>query len=86
VNLDVSLYHGGLHADLNETYLIGNVDEVGRSLVNCARECLKQAILTGANSLTTALTLVSQTRRPLSRRRRRHQPSRRRKRASFLRK
>ena len=47
INLDVSLYYGGLHADLNETYLIGNVDETGRSLVNCARECLKQAILQG---------------------------------------
>jgi len=68
VNLDVSLYHGGLHADLNETYLIGKVDEVGRSLVNCARECLKQAILTGnIHHQFTYLTQGSQARRPLSR-------------------
>jgi len=84
VNLDVSLYHGGLHADLNETYLIGNVDEVGRSLVNCARECLKQAILTGNEpppfpphpKNAPDLTRGSQARRPLPRYRHCHLPRR----------
>ncbi|RKP08717.1 peptidase M24, structural domain-containing protein [Thamnocephalis sphaerospora] len=44
LNIDVSIYHGGFHADLNETYLVGNVDEGGRRLVQAARECLEKAI------------------------------------------
>ncbi|CEG81117.1 Putative Methionine aminopeptidase [Rhizopus microsporus] len=44
VNLDVSCYYNGFHADLNETYLVGNVDERGKQLVQCARECLEKAI------------------------------------------
>ena len=47
VNIDVSLYHGGFHGDLNETYYVGdkakaNPDAV--RVVECARECLEQAI------------------------------------------
>lgn len=26
VNLDISLYHGGFHADLNATYPVGKID------------------------------------------------------------
>jgi methionyl aminopeptidase len=44
INIDVSLYYDGFHADLNETYLVGNVDEAGRRLVQNARECLEKAI------------------------------------------
>ena len=44
VNVDVSVYFDGYHADLNETYLVGNVDEKGRKLVNTTRECLQKAI------------------------------------------
>lgn len=44
VNIDVSLYHDGFHSDLNETYLVGDVDETGRKLVECSRECLAKAI------------------------------------------
>ncbi|KAI8086116.1 methionine aminopeptidase 1 [Halteromyces radiatus] len=44
VNLDVTCYYGGFHGDLNETYLVGNVDEKGRLLVKTARECLEKAI------------------------------------------
>jgi methionyl aminopeptidase len=44
VNLDVTCYLDGYHGDLNETYLVGNVDEKGRKLVDTARECLQKAI------------------------------------------
>ncbi|KAL1990531.1 hypothetical protein VTN49DRAFT_6370 [Thermomyces lanuginosus] len=47
INIDVSLYHGGFHGDLNETYYVGdkakaNPDAV--RVVETARECLEQAI------------------------------------------
>ena len=48
-NIDVSVYHDGFHSDLNETYLIGNVDEKGRKLVDNARRCLQEAIKIGRN-------------------------------------
>jgi len=44
VNLDVTCYLDGFHGDLNETYLVGDVDEKGRKLVDTARECLQKAI------------------------------------------
>lgn len=44
VNIDVSVYYDGYHSDLNETYLVGNVDERGRKLVDVTRECLEKAI------------------------------------------
>ncbi|KAH7359691.1 putative methionine aminopeptidase, type I [Pyrenochaeta sp. MPI-SDFR-AT-0127] len=49
INLDISLYHGGYHADLNETYYVGdkakaNPDAV--RLVETTRECLDMAIAT----------------------------------------
>ncbi|KAI8052021.1 MetAP 1 [Syncephalis plumigaleata] len=44
VNIDVSLYYNGFHGDLNETYLVGKVDEAGKKLVQNARECLEKAI------------------------------------------
>jgi methionyl aminopeptidase len=47
LNLDVSCYYGGFHGDLNETYLVGNVDEKGQHLVKTSRECLEKAIAIG---------------------------------------
>ncbi|KAI9593205.1 peptidase M24, structural domain-containing protein [Syncephalis fuscata] len=44
LNIDVSIYYNGFHADLNETYLVGDVDEKGKKLVQNARECLEKAI------------------------------------------
>ncbi|CAG8491394.1 9640_t:CDS:10 [Acaulospora morrowiae] len=44
INLDVTLYHGGFHGDLNETYVVGNVDEESLKLIKTARECLNKAI------------------------------------------
>ena len=47
VNIDISLYHGGYHSDVNETFLVGNVDEETKKLVRVSRECLDQAISMG---------------------------------------
>lgn len=44
LNIDVSLYHDGVHGDLNDTVSVGNVDSRGLELIDCARECLNQAI------------------------------------------
>ncbi|KAI1469804.1 methionine aminopeptidase [Daldinia caldariorum] len=47
INLDVSLYHGGYHADLNETYYVGDkakADPDTVRVVETARECLEEAI------------------------------------------
>ncbi|OLY80266.1 Methionine aminopeptidase 1 [Smittium mucronatum] len=46
VNLDVTLYHNGFHGDLNETYIIGEVNkkDKGTKLVLTAKECLEKAI------------------------------------------
>lgn len=47
INLDVTLYHGGFHGDVNETYYVGekakqDADTV--RVVETARECLERAI------------------------------------------
>lgn len=47
INIDVTLYYGGFHGDLNETYYVGekarsNPDAV--RVVETARECLDKAI------------------------------------------
>ena len=47
VNLDVTLFHGGYHGDLNETYYVGKkavADQDTVRVVETARECLDQAI------------------------------------------
>lgn len=47
LNLDVTLYHGGFHGDINETYYIGDkakADPDSVRVVECARECLDEAI------------------------------------------
>lgn len=45
VNLDVSLYYNGMHADLNETYYVGDqISKEALNTVETARECLKNAI------------------------------------------
>lgn len=45
--MDISLYHEGYHADLNETYYIGEkalADPESVRVVEAARECLDEAI------------------------------------------
>lgn len=44
VNIDISVYHKGYHADLNETYLVGEVDKESEHLVSCAYNSLMKAI------------------------------------------
>ncbi len=44
VNLDVTAYIGGVHGDTNATYLVGEVDEESRLLVERTREALARGI------------------------------------------
>ncbi|KAK6347181.1 Methionine aminopeptidase 1 [Orbilia brochopaga] len=47
VNIDISVYHGGYHADLNETYYVGEkakADPDTVRVVETSRECLDKAI------------------------------------------
>eukprot|EP00455_Lapot_gusevi_P025675 TRINITY_DN2710_c0_g1_i1.p2 TRINITY_DN2710_c0_g1~~TRINITY_DN2710_c0_g1_i1.p2 ORF type:complete len:394 (+),score=130.20 TRINITY_DN2710_c0_g1_i1:83-1264(+) len=44
VNIDISVYHKGMHADLNETYLVGNVDPKHKLLVKATYEALMLAV------------------------------------------
>ena len=44
INLDVTAYFDGMHGDLNETYLVGNVAESSRSLVVKTYESLMASI------------------------------------------
>ncbi|KAI0637058.1 methionine aminopeptidase [Trametes polyzona] len=44
VNIDVSLYKDGFHADLNETYPVGRVDDDSKRVMRTARKCLDEAI------------------------------------------
>lgn len=47
LNIDVTLYHGGFHGDLNETYYIGDkalADPDSVRVVETARECLDKSI------------------------------------------
>ncbi|MEO3766818.1 type I methionyl aminopeptidase [Streptomyces sp. B8F3] len=44
VNLDVTAFIGGVHGDNNATYLVGDVDETSRLLVERTRESLNRAI------------------------------------------
>ena len=38
VNVDVSAYYKGYHGDLNETYVVGNVDEASKKLIKAAHD------------------------------------------------
>ena len=45
VNLDVTAFNkGGFHGDLNETFMVGKVDEDGQRLVETAFSCLQEAM------------------------------------------
>ncbi|KAI9841190.1 MAG: Methionine aminopeptidase 1 [Thelocarpon superellum] len=47
LNIDVTLYHGGFHGDLNETYYIGDrakADPDSVRVTETARECLDESI------------------------------------------
>ncbi|CBN77637.1 conserved unknown protein [Ectocarpus siliculosus] len=44
VNVDVTAYFGGFHGDLNETFMVGKVDEESAGLVETAYRCLSAAV------------------------------------------
>ncbi|KAI7869278.1 methionine aminopeptidase, merops subfamily M24 [Spinellus fusiger] len=44
INVDVTVYLNGYHGDTSATFLVGQVDDNGRSLVECTRESLEKAI------------------------------------------
>ncbi|MBA3709265.1 MAG: type I methionyl aminopeptidase [Planctomycetes bacterium] len=44
VNLDVTIYIDGMHGDLSETVLVGDVDEDSRALVAVTYECMMRGI------------------------------------------
>lgn len=44
VNVDVSVYLNGFHGDLNETFLVGTVEEPHKKLVQVAHDCLMKAL------------------------------------------
>ncbi|WP_283133848.1 type I methionyl aminopeptidase [Rhizohabitans arisaemae] len=48
VNVDITAYIGGVHGDTDATYLVGEVDEESRLLVERTREALNRAIKTVA--------------------------------------
>ena len=48
MNIDISLFKHGYHADMNKTYFVGtNIDENAKKLVDCTRRCLDNAIKLG---------------------------------------
>ncbi|XP_030377343.1 methionine aminopeptidase 1D, mitochondrial [Scaptodrosophila lebanonensis] len=44
INIDVTVYLNGYHGDCSKTFLVGNVDERGRFLVDSTRECLNMCV------------------------------------------
>ncbi|KAK9814651.1 hypothetical protein WJX72_009256 [[Myrmecia] bisecta] len=44
VNVDVSVYYKGYHGDLNETYVVGRVDDASKQLIKATYVCLDKAI------------------------------------------
>lgn len=44
INIDVTVFLNGYHADTSKTFLCGNVDDIARQLVKVTEECLLRAI------------------------------------------
>ncbi|KAI9599182.1 peptidase M24, structural domain-containing protein [Syncephalis fuscata] len=44
INVDVTVYRQGYHGDTSATFLVGQVDDLGQSLVNTTREAMEAAI------------------------------------------
>ena len=44
VNIDISIFHNGVHADLNETFTVGNVDDASKDLIKAAHDSMWAAI------------------------------------------
>ena len=46
-SVDITVFHGGYHGDLNETFFVGKIDEKSKKLVTVTYECLSQAMDAG---------------------------------------
>nr|XP_054751662.1 methionine aminopeptidase 1D, mitochondrial-like [Lytechinus pictus]XP_054751663.1 methionine aminopeptidase 1D, mitochondrial-like [Lytechinus pictus] len=44
ITADITVYLNGFHADLSETYQVGNVDDAGKRLIKYAKKCRDEAI------------------------------------------
>jgi len=44
INVDITVFLDGVHGDSSRTFLVGNVDEAGRLLVEATREALQRGI------------------------------------------
>ncbi|EDV32347.1 uncharacterized protein Dana_GF15789 [Drosophila ananassae] len=44
INIDVTVFLNGYHGDCSKTFLVGDVDEKGRYLVDATKSCLDQSI------------------------------------------
>ncbi|KAF9474342.1 methionyl aminopeptidase [Pholiota conissans] len=44
LNIDVTLFHKGYHGDTSKTFLVGDVDDAGKELVDITNEALERAI------------------------------------------
>jgi methionyl aminopeptidase len=44
INVDISCYYEGFHADMNETYCVGKAPESSRALIEATYDCLMKAI------------------------------------------
>ncbi|KAK9868002.1 hypothetical protein WJX84_011144 [Apatococcus fuscideae] len=44
VNVDVTAYYKGYHGDLNETFVVGEVDSTSKQLLKVTYECLERSI------------------------------------------
>lgn len=53
--VDVTVYHNGYHADLNETFFVGKVDDETSRLVRNAYDCLMAAMAACKNSFLCVL-------------------------------
>ena len=44
LNIDVTVYLDGVHGDCSDTFLVGDVDEAGQTLVQVTRQALRVGI------------------------------------------
>jgi methionyl aminopeptidase len=44
VNIDITVYHEGYHGDLNETHVVGSVDDASKKLIRSAHDSMWAAI------------------------------------------
>ena len=48
--VDVTVFYGGFHGDLNETLFVGKVEEADRHLVQTAYDCMMKSIEIGTHT------------------------------------